>query len=393
MNLLSNQLQLFVSDSLNPQKFAEHQFSNLEFEKWQDFLKKEITAIRYSSSSFPDPKSKANKLLIVTYINQIVDLSNTINSYLTKLYPLWKSHPQAIQIRSNYVFTLNAFEEVIALLATSFDKIRVLVKISNYSLAQVKMGLKQKIKSVTEYLYLTNIDEEFKEVVLAGLNQLMLQRNIRPIDQDYLINLSNLILNEKELNTRHLMDILIINDFNLPEFFHYCVNYWRNHLFEIPGLHEQQEMLITEKDLLYNLHIKKGLKMPGPSSGLYKDLNHFLTEKNVYVKSLLRVRREAIMDKEKAKAGIRFLMNLPVPQFGLFIRMQIEKGLLPKENVGDLFSFFAQHFFTPHTLFMSADSLQKKSTDVEFSTAQKMKGQLIGMLNWLNSNFNLSNYN
>ena len=100
-----------------------------------------------------------------------------------------------------------------------------------------------------------------------------------------------------------------------------------------------------------------------------------------------------MVDKEKAKAGIRFLMNLPVPQFGLFIRMQIEKGLLPKENVGDLFSFFAQHFYTPNTLFMSADSLQKKSTDVEFSTAQKMKGQLIGMLNWLNSNFNLSNYN
>jgi hypothetical protein len=393
MNLLSEQLQLFVSDSLNPQKFAGHHFSNTEFEKWQDFLTKEIAALRYYADSFPDPKNRTSKAIIVTFINQIVDLSNTINSYLTKSYPVWKGHPQAELIRSNYLFSINAIEELIAILAASFNRIKDLVKTTNYSLPQVKMGLKQKLKLVTAHLYLTNVEERFKELVLAGLTQLMLQKNIRPIDQDYLINISNLILNEKDLDTRKLMDLLITNDFNLPEFFHYCVNYWRNHMSEISGLHEQQEMLITEKDLLYNLHIKKGLKMPGSSSVLYKDLYQFLTEKNAYVKSLLRVRREAIMDKEKAKAGIRFLMNLPVSQFGLFIRMQIEKGLLPKENVGDLFSFFALHFYTPNTLFMSADSLQKKSTDVEFSTAQKMKGQLIGMLNWLNSNFNLSNYN
>jgi hypothetical protein len=73
--------------------------------------------------------------------------------------------------------------------------------------------------------------------------------------------------------------------------------------------------------------------------------------------------------------------------------MQIEKGILVKENLGDLFKFFATHFYTPNAEYISADSLQKKSTDVEFATAQKLKGQLIGMLNWLNTNFNLSNYN
>jgi len=393
MNLLSEQLQLFVSDSLNPQKFAGHHFSNKEFEKWQDFLTKEIAALRYYPSCFPDPKNRKGKAVTVTFINQIVDLSNTINSYLTKLYPVWKSHPQADQIKLNYHFSLNSFEELITILGASFPRISQLVKITNYSLPLVKMGLKQRLKLLTTHLYFTNNAEELKEIVLSGFAQLMLQKNIRPIDQDYFANLSTLILNKKDLDTRQLMDLLISNDFNMPEFFHYCVRYWRKRMSEIPGLHEQQEMILTEKDLLYNLYIEKGLKMPDASSVLYKDLDQFLYEKNTYVKHLLRVRREAIMDKEKAKAGIRFLMNLPVPQFGLFIRMQIEKGLLPKENVGDLFSFFALHFYTPNTLFMSADSLQKKSTDVEFSTAQKMKGQLIGMLNWLNTNFSLSNYN
>ncbi|MEB0261964.1 MULTISPECIES: hypothetical protein [unclassified Mucilaginibacter] len=161
---------------------------------------------------------------------------------------------------------------------------------------------------------------------------------------------------------------------------------------EIQGLHEQKEMLLIERNKLYDLHLNKERTFPG-SSELYHDLDNFLNEKHNFVKELVKLRREAVSDLEAAKAGARFQINLPVPQFGLFIRMQIEKGLLVKENIGELFGFFATHFYTANAPFISAESLQKKSTDVEFSTAQKMKGHLIGMLNWLNANYNLSNYN
>jgi len=164
-------------------------------------------------------------------------------------------------------------------------------------------------------------------------------------------------------------------------------------LEDIPGLHEQREMLLLEKDRLYNLFIEKGLVMPFNKRSLFFELDEFLNEKYSVAKQMVKLTRKLIQDNEKAKAGTRFLINLPVSQFGLFIRIQIEKGLLVKENIGDLFKFFATHFYTPNTLFISADSLQKKSTDVEFATAQKLKAQLIAMLNWLNINYNLSNYN
>lgn len=107
----------------------------------------------------------------------------------------------------------------------------------------------------------------------------------------------------------------------------------------------------------------------------------------------MKVRRQVIRDSERSNNAARVLINMPVAQFGLFIRMQVEKGLLVREHLGDLFTFFATHFYTPNTLYISADSLQKKSTDVEFGTAKKVKGHLIEMLNWLNTNYNLSNYN
>lgn len=147
-----------------------------------------------------------------------------------------------------------------------------------------------------------------------------------------------------------------------------------------------------EKNKLYDLHLNMERINPG-SSILYHDLDNFWGEKYSFVKELVKLRRQAIRDLESAKAGARFQINLPVPQFGLFIRMQLEKGILVKENIGEIFSFFATHFYTANAPFISAESLQKKSSDVEFSTAKKMKGHLIGMLNWLNANYNLSNYN
>lgn len=393
MNLISKQLQLFVSDSLDPQKFAGHHISNKEFEGWKAFLTKEIAALKHLPCPFSELRYNKRIALTAAFINQIVDLSNLVNFYLNKLRPVWKGHPQADQIKANYIFTCNALEELITSLLARHANARTAIKISNYNLPQVKMQLKERLRLLTLHLNPAHIDEALKELVLTGFSQLITQKDLRTVDQIYFNHLSALILNTDNFDTRQLMDLLITNDFNLAEFFHYCINYWRNRISDIPGLHEQQEMLLTEKDMLYNLHIEKGLRMPDASSVLYDDLSGFLSEKYQYVKQLLKLRREAAMDTEKARAGVRFLMNLPVPQFGLFIRMQIEKGLLPKEKVGELFSFFALHFYTPNTLFMSAESLQKKSTNVEFSTAQKMKGQLIGMLNWLNTNFNLSNYN
>lgn len=107
---------------------------------------------------------------------------------------------------------------------------------------------------------------------------------------------------------------------------------------------------------------------------------------------MLKLRRVILQDDMLAKSMTRLKVNMPVAQFGLFIRVQIEKGLLLKENIGELFNFFAAHFYTPQTMFISPESLRKKSTDVEFSTAQKLKAHLIAMLNWLNENYNLSNY-
>jgi hypothetical protein len=231
-----------------------------------------------------------------------------------------------------------------------------------------------------------------KEILLAGLFQFINKKNLTHGEEGYLIDLISTIDTSVNLTTDTLVELLIRKDFNIPEFFLYCVNKWQKKLEDIQGLHEQKEMLLKERHQLFDLNLKYGTKLLKDSL-LYQDLNIYLEEMYTYIKQLIKLRREALQDQEKAKLGQRFLINLPVPQFGLFIRMQMEKGILVKENVGEIFNFFATHFYTANAPFISPESLQKKSTDVEFSTAQKLKGHLIGMLNWINTNYNLSNYN
>jgi hypothetical protein len=194
-------------------------------------------------------------------------------------------------------------------------------------------------------------------------------------------------------SSQDFIDYLIINDFNLPEFFLFCVDTWSKRLIEMDGLFEQREMLLDVKSHLFDISLAYGLKFPFTHDRLYNELNKFLTEKYALVKEKLKISRQfALVDGQNSRAK-RIMVNLSVAQLGLFIRVQVEKGILMKEHIGELFAFYARHFYTPNTNFISPESLQKKSSDVEHATAIKLKAQLISMINWINTNYNLSNFN
>jgi hypothetical protein len=393
MNFISIQLQLFVRDSINPLKLAGQQIPHEEFAKWKSFLLAESAAIRLLVQNYSFTQQDKRSKEITALLSQVITLSNTVDKYIGKYLQVWSHHEQAQQIKVHYLFTCNLFEELLTTINDYFPIESGRARITYFGLAGVKMQLKQSQSVLALYVKGSAIDDELNDLLLNGITQLIHRKNLTRNDEQYIIEFINLVLNRTGLETETLLELMIVNDFNLAEFFLYCVNRWENRINEIPGLHEQREMLLQEKNKLYDLFLKRKKHASSKPGILYHDLNDFLNEKYDFVTRLVKLRREAIRDMEKARAGNRFLINLPVPQFGLFIRMQIEKGILVKENVGELFSFFATYFYTANTPYISAESLQKKSTDVEFSTAKKMKGHVIGMLNWLNTNYNLSNYN
>lgn len=391
MKLISIKLQVFLGESLSPQHLIGLELTPNALAEWNFFLKNEVGMIIRRGASCSSGGNKKREMQMTQNINQLVRLSNRVYSFLNKLLPIWRNHKQASLIRGHYLRTCQVLEDLIGHLTDLHPATKRYVRITDFSLPQTKMTMRQRNHMLIEHLKRSAIDPELFDQFVFAISQIINQVELTMDLVTYINRLIDLTLKQPRFDTQLLQHFLIVNDFNAPEFFHYCVGQWRTGLTELPGLLEQQEYILREKDLLFNIHLEKGIVMPVDGSNIYNDLDNFLKEKHLLLKGLMKIRRKALRDSNSNWP--RVLIDLPVPMFGLFIRMQIEKGWLGKEHIGELFTFFAKHFYTPHTYHMSPESLQKKSTDVEFSTAQKMKGHLISMINWLNTHYNLSNYN
>ena len=323
---------------------------------------------------------------------QLVNISDIVHDYLYRLTPVWHRSILAPTIRSLYIYALNFLENTLKEIGKLAPKIHRQIPITKYGLSDLKIELKGHYSTFLHQLDGMEIDQDLKILVQKGLYQFINKREITLVNADYYNRLMTAIKEIDDLNTPVLVDLLCLKGFNLPEFYLYRINYYKKSLENTPGLHEQLILLMNEKDKLNGLTTHGDIKMLAEAPQIVEQLQGFLLGKEHYIRQMLKLRRIIIEDGELAKPMTRLKTNLSVAQLALFIRLNIEKGLLFKENIGDQFSFFATHFYTAQTMFISADSLRKKSTDVEFSTAQKIKAYLISMLNWLNENYNLSNY-
>jgi len=388
MNERQVSILTWVEDNIPPEKLTNLELTNVDFKDLKESFSAEVKSFRktvfkqlifYKKGAFKN-------------IKQLVLISNTVHYYLYRMAPVWRKNSSAALIRSLYVDTLNSLETQLEDIARLAPKIHKKIPVTRYTLPQLMMALKEQFRVFSNHLDNMAVNDSLKAILHKGLFQLVHKREINLLNADYCRHLMNVITSIENLNTQSMRTLLLLNGFNLPEFFYYCISEYRDTLDNIPGLHEQLTMLMTEQDKLKNLPRFNKIDMLPEVASIDEQLLGFLSEKKHHISEMLKLRRVILQDEMLAKSMTRLKINMPVAQFGLFIRVQIEKGILLKENIGELFNFFATHFYTPQTMFISSESLRKKSTDVEFSTAQKLKAHLITMLNWLNENYNLSNY-
>lgn len=388
MNERPDLLLNWVEDTVHPQKLTNLSLIGTDLLSIKGDFTNEIKTFRKVICK----QLIFSKKLADLNMKQLVKISDTVHQYLYRLAPAWNQNTQAPQIKSFYTYALNFLEALLLDLGRLAPAIHKQIPVTKYGLPNLMMELKGYYKIFLLNLDRLDIEGDLKAIVLKALCQMIFKKEISPLNAAYCRHLMTTVSNLNSVDTTMFRDLLCRHGFNPPEFYLYCINDFKNILDNAPGLHQQMGVLMTEQDRLNSLNVNSKIKMISGVAPITEQLRNFLSEKKCYIKQMLKLRRAILQDDQLAKSMTRLRTNMPVAQFGLFIRVQIEKGLLLKENIGELFNFFATHFSTPQTTFISAESLRKKSTDVEFSTAQKLKAHLIGMLNWLNENYNLSNY-
>lgn len=375
-----------LEEKLHPNALINTADPHSGFSYFFDNLKKDLQRFRpYFIHLVSSSKSETKATLI-----QLTHLSNTVYHYMVDSAWAWSEHPFSSQVRQLYRQILIQLEISLEFCGKFDNTVLSTLPLTDYSTSGIRMQLQKKINTLHYRISKTGIEPAFGELVLSGLKLLIRKKGLSRLDTEYadliLVKLEEL----KPFSTFELEKLLYQYDFNTPALFNYCAKCCNDLIMDTPNLHAQLGIIIGLEDRINGLPARTTLRWASEDESIRKQLRTFFKEKKVYIRQQIKLRREEIQDSKFMEEPERVQINLPVAQFGLFIRLFIEKGLLPKEDVGKTFAYYARHFSTPKTPFISADSLQKKSTDVEFSTAKKMKGHLIGMVNWLNEHYNTS---
>src|SRR5690606_3831586 len=301
-------------------------------------------------------KQEARILLI-----QLINVSNAIHHYLVGMAQLWNDHVFSNQMRQLYCQILIQLE-VLLEFCGKFDNLISSLPLTAYSISEIRIQLRLKLEILTKKVSTSDIDTQLSELMLKGLKQLIRRKELKKSEAEY----ADLIIDQlgklTSFCTFEIENLLYQYDFNSPEFFNYCVKGCNNLLSDTPSLHGQLEILIGLEDRLNGLPLRTTSRWLRRDESIHEQLRKFLKEKKMFLQQRLELRRAELEDQKLLEQADRQLINLPVTQFGLFIRLFMENGILPQEDVGKTFAYYAHHFRTPKTPFISAESLQKKST-------------------------------
>lgn len=377
-----------LEEILHPNKFGPNKFNEEYPKNFSSKLSKEVKAFRpYFTSLLSQSKQHAG-----TVAMQIIDTSDTIYSYFLNLARFQKANPLYEQVFQTYKQTLILLESLLEACGRLDQELITTLPMTAFSTTNKRINLKMKLDRLIKRITNSNIDDGLGKLLISDLRLLISRQRMSRADAEY----TSLILDQLEkldpFSTFEVENILYQYDFNTIAFFNYFAKCCNKMIDETPSLHYQLEILIKIEDRINSLPFVGTSRWMLSDDSIHDQIKRFIKEKKLSVHQRMELKRDEIKDNQLIDGTDRMQVNLPVAQLGLFIRMFMEKNLLPKEDIGKTFAYYARHFCTPKTPFISAESLQKKSTNVEFATAKKIKGHLIGMINWLNDNYNTSNH-
>lgn len=387
-------LHAFVTVSINPLALISKEIYHSDFSKWKLFIDNEIQKLRLKvvENLFGSTTEAEKFRCIKSLQEQIVMLSDELNLYLYRERKVWSSHHDADKIKESYFSSLEKLEDFLSFLSKKFDRYYDSeVKITDFRLKTVVPQLRHNIHYLKQGLNNAAVDLVLIGIISNGLSKHIKNYKVSWANAKYISHFIHCIEQLDTVNNQTVNTVMLELDFNNPDYYLYNTLQISTKLLHIHGLHEQMELILQQKEKLSNININ-GYSLHTKQSKLKHDLITFYSEKIIFLEELMALRRVAMNDKYSSDQAFRISVGLTVPQLALFFRMQMEKGILVKEGVTEVFNFVAHHFYTEKAIFISAQNLLKRSTDVEFATVLKLWDVLVGMMEWLDENFSVKNY-
>ena len=315
-------------------------------------------------------------------IGEIINLSERLYRQFLKVQRL-----RIPNLRKNYLMVLNALDHFLNLVEVNhFDLIGDL-PYSNYSYSKLRIVLRKGLSDLNIKLALANYSTEFITVINSGINKII---RLRGITYSQVNNLKSTIddLNSINMSQRQeLLTYLIKRNFNSSELYDFCINLVDKILIDEPNLYKRIDHLITLQEEILKMQIEQRLTQVKTRNTLIYHLKNYLNKKRDFLEKKLTNKIDQVKNLSAIKDTSKITLEIPVNEFAFIIRLFMVENILPSENKGKLFEFFAHSFKTRTSPLISKDSLWKKSRAVEVTTASAVKDHLINMINYINKEY------
>lgn len=293
-------------------------------------------------------------------------------------------------LRYQILRILHQIEDILGDIDNLSPRIFCGLKMSRFVTSFDKPRIRAELSAISSKLKGAGISNGLRELIMKTVGNQLWDRKITYGQIDKIRKVLNGIKFMEGINDGNIEKVLILSDLDPSEIACYLIDRSRDSLLEKDSLYDQANELVKLKEEAAILSILNGKSQANEFSITAKKLESFYRSQGSNISKKIKLHRKEAIDQQNYQGNRKLQINLPVSQFGLFIRLAMQVGWFGEREVSKTFEFFSKNFSTSRTLIISPESLQKKSLDVEHSTAKKMKAHLILMINHLNQHHNTS---
>jgi len=385
-------LEHIIAEVLNPTKIKTENLKDEFLKKWKLNAEKERDRIRdqFTLTAFGRHQQSDLQMYYRKHQAILVQLADMVYNYLQP------DSTESIYGLTNEVSILDFYKEIsripedlVGFIQTSFPeyfdyglkvpevkrwlpapKIKRNLKVIQKELAklQVDVGL---IK-----LACFPIEDYFKPEVVISYHGL-----------DYLQTLQQELISftkkkDKANVNEELCRLLLHLNFNSIRFFNYYILQLEEKAKEyntIPNLHKFYSLKLK---IINQLMVKTGLAYKPGIPSIREQIGSWICEEIYYLEKQCRILQHMDMGKtDSLSNGPKIHTSLSVPHLALAVKLLVESKVITNTNAAELMRLVARNFRTDKQETISEDSLRNKSYSFESSTINRLKDEIIGLMN------------
>ncbi len=188
--------------------------------------------------------------------------------------------------------------------------------------------------------------------------------------------------NKKENANDQVCQLLLYWNFNSLRFYNYYINQLEERTKGFNTIPDQIEFYSLKIKLINQLQLKSGLVFKPGLPSIKDQIGTWICEELYFLEKRQRLLYQSPLQKNEDPANEpKVQTSLSVAHLALAVKLLVESKVITNKNSSELLRMVARNFKTDRQELISEDSLRNKSYSFESATVDRLKDEIIGLMN------------